>query len=123
MLFTSALEKGFDYKGDFLSLSLCTAVCDAPACAFVKNIKGHSGYNGCGKCAQEGKYIDNRVVFPETDASLRTDESFRAQQDEEHHRGPTPLQRTSLKMVTGFPLDYTHLVCLRSEERRVGKEC
>lgn len=43
---------------------------------------------------------------------MRTNESFLAQTDEDHHHGPKPLQETTLKMVTGFPLDYMHLVCL-----------
>lgn len=32
--------------------------------------------------------------------------------DEGHHLGPSPLVATSLGMVSGFPLDYMHLVCL-----------
>lgn len=32
--------------------------------------------------------------------------------NEEHHLGPPPLQMTSLGMVSGFPLDYMHLIYL-----------
>lgn len=32
--------------------------------------------------------------------------------DEGHHLGSSPLVATSLGMVSGFPLDYMHLVCL-----------
>ncbi len=32
--------------------------------------------------------------------------------DPEHHHGTSPLEETSLDMVSGFPLDYMHLVCL-----------
>ena len=106
------LETGFAFEGLTLTLKLSSAVCDAPACAFVKNIKGHTGYFGCGKCKQEGVYTDHRVVFPDTGAPLRTDEDFSQFTNEEHHLGTTPLQRTSLGMVSGFPLDYMHLICL-----------
>ena len=30
--------------------------CDAPAKAFVKNVKQYSGYYGCNKCTQRGRY-------------------------------------------------------------------
>ena len=32
--------------------------CDTPARAYVKNIKGHSGYFGCEKCSQEGNIME-----------------------------------------------------------------
>ncbi|KAI0217237.1 hypothetical protein LSAT2_030899, partial [Lamellibrachia satsuma] len=37
-------------------LQLCIAcfICDTPARAFVKQVKGHSGYHGCDKCSQRG---------------------------------------------------------------------
>ncbi|KAG9272098.1 hypothetical protein AMEX_G13048 [Astyanax mexicanus] len=106
------LERGFQYEGITLKLKLSSIVCDAPACAFLKKIKGHSGYYGCGKCTQEGEYKENRVIFPETNTPLRTDDNFKEMCDEEHHLGPSPLQNTSIGMVSGFPLDYMHLVCL-----------
>ena len=106
------LEGGFDFEGLRLTLKLSSMVCDAPACAFIKNIKGHTGYFGCGKCTQEGVYTDNRICYPDIHAPLRTDEDFEQMVDEEHHLGPSPLQQTSLGMVSGFPLDYMHLICL-----------
>jgi hypothetical protein len=51
---------------------------------FVKNIKGHSRYFGCEKCTQEGDY-HNKMTFPETNATLRTDVSFDEMGQEEHH--------------------------------------
>ncbi|RXN16691.1 interferon-inducible GTPase 5-like protein [Labeo rohita] len=106
------LEKGFSFQGITMRLQLCSMVCDAPARAFLKNVKGHTGYSGCEKCMQEGEYVNNRVVFPQTDARLRTDKDFKEMADEGHHLGSSPLVDTSLGMVSGFPLDYMHLVCL-----------
>lgn len=106
------LEKGFTFQGISMRLQLCSMVCDAPARAFLKNVKGHTGYSGCEKWLQEGEYVSNRVIFPQTDARLRTDKDFKEMVDEGHHLGSSPLVATSLGMVSGFPLDYMHLVCL-----------
>lgn len=32
-------------------------ICDAPAMAFILSIKSHTGYFGCNKCTQKGKYV------------------------------------------------------------------
>ena len=47
---------GLTYNGTLHRVSMSVAICDAPARAFVKNIKYHSGYFGCDKCIQEGEY-------------------------------------------------------------------
>jgi len=106
------LETGVTCNGAHLMVKIDCFVCDAPARAFVKNIKGHTGYNACEKCVQEGFYINGRMTFPETDARLRTDEDFKRMADEDHHRGPSPLSVLPVGLVTGFVYDYMHLVCL-----------
>lgn len=52
------------------------------------------------------------MTFPETNAPLRTDQSFSQQHDDGHHLGVSPLSRTSIGMVSQIPLDYMHVVCL-----------
>lgn len=54
--------------------------------------------------------MNNRVIFPQTDARLRNDRDFEEMADEGHHLRYSPLVATSLG--SGFPLDYMHLVCL-----------
>jgi hypothetical protein len=93
-------------------IELSAVICDTPARAFVKNVKGHTGYFGCDKCLQEGEYINGRMAFPEINATLRTDASFRAKLNEDHHLGPSPLSDLSIDMISAFPLDYMHLTCL-----------
>lgn len=87
-------------------------VCDAPARAYICGIKNHTGYFGCGKCIQEGSYVDNRVVFLETNSKLRTNVSFREKHQEEHHLGVTVLEKLQFNVVDQVPFEYMHLVCL-----------
>lgn len=94
-------------------------ICDAPARSFVKNVKQFSGYYGCDKCVQEGEYIANKVAFTETDADLRNDDDYESYED--HHQGKNPFLGTSLenKMISAFPLDYMHLICLGAVKKLV----
>jgi hypothetical protein len=95
------------------SVVLTAVVCDTPARAFVKNIKGHNGYHGCDKCNQEGVFCERRMTFPETKATLRTDASFCAMEDEDHYVGPSPFcELSNVGMISKFPVDYMHLICL-----------
>ncbi|KAJ8018857.1 hypothetical protein HOLleu_42927 [Holothuria leucospilota] len=108
----NVLEKEGLLSGDKVyPFSISAVICDAPARCFIKYVKDHSGYAGCDKCMQHGKWI-GKMTFPEVSAPLRTDESFREMIDEEHHLGVSAFMRTSLGMVSQFPLDYMHLVCL-----------
>lgn len=59
---------------------------DAPAKAYITCIKTHSGNFSCGKCIQEGDYVDKRIIFLELRTSLRTNEAFRRRIHEEHCR-------------------------------------
>lgn len=87
-------------------------VCDAPARAFVCQIKNHTGYYGCGKCTLKGKYVENRVVFIKTDASVRTDQSFRDKLQPKHHNGDSAVEKLPIDIIKSFPYEYMHLVCL-----------
>lgn len=95
-----------------VTVSLSCFICDAPARAFVKQIKGHNAYHGCEKCTQRGTWND-KVTFPETGASLRTDVSFNEMADSEHHLEiRSPLCELSIGMISQFVLDPMHLVYL-----------
>ncbi|KAI2647722.1 Tolloid-like protein 2 [Labeo rohita] len=107
-----SMSTGFVVNGKTFFLTVSSVICDAPARAFVKGIKSHNGYSGCDKCVQPGIYINNRMTFPELDANVRTDISFLNAEDEDHHLKHSPFCETSVPMVSGFPHDYMHLVCL-----------
>lgn len=61
---------------------------------------------------QEGEYTKHRMLFLETNPNLRTDNNFINRENEEHHLGTSIFERANVGMVSQFPLDYMHLVCL-----------
>ncbi|XP_046404877.1 uncharacterized protein LOC124170221 isoform X1 [Ischnura elegans] len=88
--------------------------CDAPAKAFVLQVKAHSGYSSCTRCTIRGEYKNNRVCFPGTlqTVARRTHEGFLRQEDEDYHSGVSVLQDIpDLDLVYSIPIDYMHLVC------------
>jgi len=93
-------------------------VCDAPARAMLKNVKGHTGYFGCDKCHDEGEW-QNRMTFPDSSAALRTDIEFAAMSDKEHHLSKSALGDLPIGMVSKFPVEYMHLVCLGVVKRLI----
>lgn len=111
--------KGFQYKENKYKVLINAIICDAPAKSFIKCIKGHTGYYGCDKCEEEGEWRDNRMLFLNENAPLRTDEKFCLRHNEDHHLNDSPLENIGLKMITQFPLDYMHLVCLGVMKRLI----
>ncbi|KYM96522.1 hypothetical protein ALC62_12823 [Cyphomyrmex costatus] len=115
-----------DFVNEFLCLSQCgllvsnkkytvsinAIVCDTPARSFITYTKGHTGYFGCPKCIQEGDFVRNRVTFPETHCTLRSNNTFKNRTQIEHHTGNSILENLPIGMVSQIPLDYMHLVCL-----------
>lgn len=79
---------------------------------FIKGIKSHTGYLGCGKCIQTGVWVNHRMTFPEVNSPYRTDASFIRMADEGHHVAISHLIDANIGMVTCFPHDCMHLVCL-----------
>lgn len=106
------LKDGFEYKQIKYFIKVHSFICDAPARAFIKCTKTHSGYSSCDKCTQSGEYVQGRVVMRNTSAPKRTDLMFNLQIDEDHHLGTSPLTELSIGLVSNFPIDYMHAVCL-----------
>ncbi|CAN7938331.1 unnamed protein product, partial [Ixodes hexagonus] len=106
------LEHGVLISGTQLEVRLGALICDAPAKAYVLSIVHHNGYFSCTKCTAEGEALNRRQCFPEMNAELRTNESFRTRKQEEHHRGTTLLETLPIDLIRQVPLDYMHLVLL-----------
>lgn len=106
------LSDGIQYQNRSINISLECISCDTPARAYVKCIKGHSGYFGCDRCNQKGLSQNNRLLFLSQDSELRTNETFREHVQPEHHHKPSPFEEIeSIDMVSHFPNDYMHSVC------------
>ena len=85
-------------------------VCDAPARAYVKCVKLHSGYAACDKCEVFGRRYRRRQIFPNLTARRRRDIDFLRQTDKEHHKpnAVSPFVFTGIGMVSQFPSEYQH---------------
>jgi len=105
------MEQGIQYDGITLRCSVSAVISDAPARAFIKNVKGHTSYSACERCVQSGVW-NGKMTFPEVNAGKRTNVSFDELSDEDHHRGTSPMSNLGIGMVSQFVLDYMHLVCL-----------
>ena len=107
-------ENGLRFKDKLYSIAIRVFVCYTPAHAMLKNVKGHTGYSGCEASTTrwENSHEGNNMSFPEVDVSVRTNVAFKEMRDNDHHKGPNPLRRVSVGMISQFGLDYTHLICL-----------
>nr|XP_047141446.1 uncharacterized protein LOC124816339 [Hydra vulgaris] len=92
-------------------IKLEAVICDAPARSFVKCVKTHNEYNYCERCIQPGE-LYQKIVLPDLSAPLRTNIDFLNQHDSEHHNAISPFTKLNYNMVSGFPIDYMHCICL-----------
>jgi len=108
------IQNGLSHRSVTYAIRIRCIICDAPARAYIKCTALHNAYHGCDKCTQKGAH-EGRVIFPLTDAKLRSNKDFKKQKDKKHHKGISPLANVpSIKLVSMFPMDYMHLVCLGS---------
>lgn len=116
----SISEIGFlvDAKRYFAKIRVFIA--DAPARAFLKCIKLHNSYDSCERCTVHGLHFNDRVVYNEMDAELRTDRGFAENRYPEHQVDISPLNDICQELVSSFSLDYMHLVCLGVVRRMVN---
>lgn len=106
-------KSGILFENVVLNCEISVIICDAPARAFIKCVKGHTSYSSCERCTQTGVWA-GKITLPDLDAPRRTDESFKQMLDSEHHTAVSPLSNDciGIGMVTNFALDYMHLICL-----------
>lgn len=113
---------GFTTSGRRYKIDMDKIVADAPARAFLKQIKGHTGYYACERCCTRGEYRKG-ISFSSICAPERTDESFKKMEQPEHHIGLSPLIEINFPMVSRFVLDWMHLVLLGIMRRLLNLWC
>ena len=110
-------------------IELKAVVCDAPARAFVKCMKGHGGYYGCDFCETAGEWHKSHgVVYPDRHAALRTDDAFRhpdmslqAHAGHQHREDRSPLLHVEgLDLIGDVTPEYMHTVTLGVMKRNAG---
>lgn len=84
-------EHGITINGKDFEVHVQSFICDSPARSYLKNVKGHGGYNACERCNVNGLRYQRRTIYPVCESPARTNESFRTKECEDHHNGDTPL--------------------------------
>ena len=113
--------EGFVYKDTkiYVDLKKSFVICDAPARAFAKLMKGHAGYSSCDFCVLPVA-IRTKVKHPHYIGTLRTDKDFRTKSDTVHnnvgdHDSPFTLldiADESLRIACVLPLQFV-LKCIQ----------
>jgi len=111
--FQQLKNNGVQQENKTFHFNIKAFVCDAPARAYLKCIKGHTGYFACERCTIKGYWKSNRIIFHSLESfPLRTDTRFLTGNYREHQVGVSPLLNYGISCIKGFCLDYMHLVCL-----------
>ena len=110
--FKNLQQNGLVFREKKYAVNVRTFICDAPARAYLKCIKGHTAYDSCERCQVKGQYVERRVVFNQMTSTLRTDEGFSQLEYSCHQNGSSPLIAAGIPCVSAFVLDYMHTVCL-----------
>ncbi|KAL4126554.1 hypothetical protein QTP88_010775 [Uroleucon formosanum] len=105
------LAYGIQINNRQINFEVTHIVADAPAKAFLLNVKNHNGYFACTPCEVEGEYLD-RICFLDVSSPLRTNNSFRLKSNAEYHKdGFSPLIDLPIDITKCVVLDYMHCVC------------
>ena len=99
-----------------LPLEVINICCDAPARGNVRCVRAFNFRYGCDRCLALGQSIEHRMTFANLHAPLRQDSDFCSlidSEDEDEYRvSKSILRDIGIGMVSQFPYDYMHLVCL-----------
>jgi len=125
--------------GGFLVEDLCIRVqvlvenfcCDAPAKADLRLVKQFNARHGCERCNVTGTYMQHRMVLEigDQETRLRQDDDFDTPlpdgkgdrvNDEYRKQESVLYSDLRLRMISQFPYDYMHLVCLNVVRNMAG---
>ncbi len=105
-------DNGIVFKGQTYTVNIDALICDAPARAYLKCIKGHTAYESCERCLIRGTRVERRIVFSEQECTSRTDDGFSRVEYGNHQTGISPFIAAGIPCISSFVLDYMHIVCL-----------
>lgn len=119
-------RSGLQFEGQTINVSVCGMSSDAPATAYILNIKGHNAFHGCRICTTRGSWTPTiskrtnarsggRVTFPDINAPLRSESSFRKRENIQHHNNNhirSVVEDLIDDLTADVHLDYMHLVCI-----------
>lgn len=109
------------HRNTTVAINIRCIIADAPARNACLGTKYYNGHYGCGRCTQKGVHDGKRMTFPEITAPKRTNESFRQMEQPLHHVSESIfIQLPNFNMITQYPLDYLHLICLGVVKRMMG---
>ncbi|XP_049316952.1 uncharacterized protein LOC125779722 [Bactrocera dorsalis] len=107
-------QYGMEVNGRRIKVKVRCFICDAPARAFICQTVGHTSFQGCSKCTQVGKKINNTITYSTLTENLRTDDDFAARNSVGHHKKmeKSCLEEMGVGMVSAFPVEPMHLLDL-----------
>ena len=107
------LQDGIYIQSERFSISIRTFICDTPARAFIKCIKGHTSLNGCERCDTVAERHENTTTYLSL-GRKRTNEDFKTFSDTHHHIDVSPLIGIQIEIdfIKQFVLDSMHLLYL-----------
>ena len=115
----SLSDSGFAMQGVRFRLQIHCFISEAPARAFIKQTKCHTGYHSCDRCVQKGESVQNRVVLPKVDAQKHTDGKLAKLEYSDHQINKSLSTDLNFGLVSVCVLDYMHLVCLGIVRRMI----
>lgn len=84
-------NNGYNFNNINYEFEILNYILDAPARSLIKCCIGHNGYYACEKCEIKGEWHNERMTYTDLNQPLRTDASFKAQNQPHHHKGYSPL--------------------------------
>ncbi len=107
---------GLRYGNILFPVLIEAFICDAPAHSFIKCVKSHAGYDSCERCDIRGQRTASRIIFNNTTkCKMRNDVEFANQvykRTGHQDKVNSPLIDIGYPCVSGFVLDYMHIVLL-----------
>ena len=101
---TELQRHGIVFEDTVYPFSIVAFISDAPARAFIKSVKGHSGYHACEQCEVRGNYVENRVTYAGEHNNIpRTDIDFNLNAYQHHEIGVSPLSQWDIPVYLDFP--------------------